>query len=145
MSSAPARADLPVGIWLDHTKRGAIELYPCAENICGRVVWMKNPLKASGEPFRDRRNPDASKQNRTICGMNLIGGLQPDGRGNLLEGWIYDPERGQEFSAQIMRESDNTLVVTGYLMMPTFGKSFRWTKAPADIERCKPIVDAAQG
>jgi len=133
----------PKGIWLDQTKRGAIEIYDCGKALCGRVVWMKNPLKPSGKPVVDGRNPKTSLRTRTICGMKMMGGLRSTGARTWGDGWIYDPERGQEFSLKVTQRGADRLTVTGYILSPTFGKSFSWTRAPEDIGRCKPTVDAA--
>ncbi len=135
----------PEGIWLDHTKRGAIEIFKCGRSLCGRVVWMKKPLKPSGKPFRDLRNSDQSQRQRTICGMQMIGGLRKSGARTWSDGWIYDPERGQQFSLKLTQRGGDRLTVTGYLLSPAFGKSFAWTRAPKDVGRCAPVVKAATG
>ncbi|MGI9407165.1 MAG: DUF2147 domain-containing protein [Hyphomicrobiaceae bacterium] len=142
--ATPAKAATdPVGIWLDHTKRGAVEIYSCGAHLCGRVVWMKNHLKSSGEPFRDRRNPKKSQRDRTICGMKMLGRLRASGSKKWSGGWIYDPERGKSFDVVIRARGANQLKVTGYLFSPAFGKTFTWTRAPEDIGRCAPKVEAA--
>ncbi|MEL6421508.1 MAG: DUF2147 domain-containing protein [Pseudomonadota bacterium] len=141
-SSASAVAS-PLGVWLDHTQRGAIELYECGASVCGRVVWMKNPLKENGRPVLDGRNPEAARRDRPICGMKIIGKLRRQGDGTWDGGWIYSPERGQEFSVRIIQRSAEALEVTGYIMAPTFGQTFRWTRAPDNIGACAPIVEAA--
>lgn len=141
-TTAATASDLK-GIWLDHTARGAVEIYDCGSSICGRLVWMKNPIKPSGEPFRDKRNSEPSLRNRTICGIQLIGRLRPDGAGDWGGGWIYDPERGQRFDLKVSQQGTNRLTITGYLVNPIFGKSFNWTRAAEDIGRCAPAVKAA--
>ncbi len=132
----------PVGIWLDHTKRGAVEIYTCGSALCGRIIWMKAPIKPSGVPFRDLRNPKKSLRQRTICGLKMIGRLQKTGRRVWDGGWIYDPERGKAFDLQLKWQSTDRLTITGYLFSPAFGKTFGWTRAPDDIGRCAPEVEA---
>lgn len=142
-ASGNADGQGPEGVWFDHTKRGAVEIFKCGRALCGRIVWMKNPLKPSGKPFRDLRNSDKSLRNRTICGMQMIGELRKTGRRTWQGGWIYDPERGQSFSLQVIQRGKDRLTITGYLLAPAFGKSFRWVRAPEDVDRCEETVKAA--
>src|SRR4029077_14920970 len=37
----PAAASGPTGVWIDHTGRGAVEIFECAGGLCGRIVWLK--------------------------------------------------------------------------------------------------------
>ena len=30
----------PLGVWLDHTGRGAVEITKCVDAVCGKVVWV---------------------------------------------------------------------------------------------------------
>ena len=60
-AQAPA-ADV-TGLWIDHTGQGAVEIAPCGDRICGRVVWLKNPSHKS-------------KSGKLICGTQILGDLQ---------------------------------------------------------------------
>ena len=51
----PAAASGPTGVWIDHTGRGAVEIFECAGGLCGRIVWLK----------------DAG--NKSVCGTQIIG------------------------------------------------------------------------
>ena len=58
------------GLWIDHTGQGAVEIAPCGDRICGRVVWLKNP-------------GHKSKSGKLICGTQILGDLQAASRQRL--------------------------------------------------------------
>lgn len=144
-ASLPAEAQQPsptlleAGVWVNDLGDGAVEIYICqdkANRLCGRIVWLKEPLNAQGVPKRDRYNPKESMQNRPICGLPVLGNLARESDGGFDSGWIYDPKAGKSYSAAIRLAQRDQLVVTGYLGMKFMGKSFTWTRAPADLPRC---------
>ena len=121
-SLSAAAADV-TGTWLDHTGQGAVEIRPCGETMCGRVVWLKNPMHKS-------------RSGRPICGAQILGNLHRGDPNTWSSGWIYNPEDEERFSAEIKLENDNTLLVTGYLGIKLLGETFTWKRAPADLKRC---------
>ena len=44
-----------LGIWIDHTGRGGVELKECGSNLCGHLVWLKEGTDKRG------------------CGLQIIG------------------------------------------------------------------------
>lgn len=131
-----AAADVPeVGVWIDHDGKGAIEIKPCGPALCGNIVWIKNPVNDQGQPLFDRRNPDEAKRNRPICGLPVIGNLRRMSDG-WDEGWIYSPEEGSQYDLALKAASKDKLVVTGYKGVKLFSKTFTWTRAPADFQKC---------
>lgn len=139
--SADAQIQSPeLGVWVDDTGAGAVEIYPCIQKpdrLCGRIVWLREPLNAEGKPKRDRYNPNAERQNQPICGLGVLGNLGPVSEGGFDGGWIYDPKVGKSYSAAIQLQNRDRLVVTGYLGLRFMGKSFAWTRAPAELVRCE--------
>ena len=148
--AAPAAAQTPssvTGIWCDSAGEGAIEMAPCGNRMCGRIVWLKNPLNAEGRPLFDRHNPDTAQQSRLICGLQVLRDLQPLTDGSWGRGIVYDPKKGAENEASIKPLGGGKLMLTGYGLFG-LSKSFEWTRAPDDLPRCgaKPIqADAAPG
>ena len=94
MYSAAACAQtslLETGVWIDDSGNGAVEIYVCAERadrLCGRIVWLREPLNAQGVPKRDRYNPKESLQTRPICGLPILGNLARMQEGGFDNGWI---------------------------------------------------------
>src|SRR5262249_32041044 len=129
LAAATAVAQSPAigvnGVWIDHTGQGAVEIGPCGSLTCGRVVWLKNPNHKS-------------KSGKLICGTQILGDLQARPNGEWEEGWIYNPEDEERFSAALKLENSNTLLVTGYLGIKILGETFTWKRATAPLDRCAP-------
>jgi uncharacterized protein (DUF2147 family) len=117
------------GVWIDHTGQGAVEIAPCGNRLCGRVVWLKNP---------DHK----SRTGKRICGAQILGDLRREGAKAWGDGWIYNPEDEERFSAAIELAGANTLKVTGYLGIRFVGETFTWTRATTTLERCAGAIDA---
>ena len=137
LTATPADARQNVsGVWYDDSGKGAIELYGCGPRLCGRIVWLKQPLGKSGQPLRDAYNPSPDRRQRPICGLEIISEVaaQPDGSWD--GGSIYDPKVGKSYDVSIERASNNQLRVTGYLGVKLFGKTFVWRRAPQGLPKC---------
>ncbi len=140
LASESAAARPEIGIWYDDSGQGAVEVYICADNpnrLCGRIIWLKEPLNAEGVAKHDRYNPDPANQDRPICGLPILWGLGLMSDGTFDGGKIYDPKTGKTYSVALKLAQSDKLVVTGYLGVKMLGKSFTWTKAPADLPRCE--------
>lgn len=141
----PAPAPAPaaptfVGIWYDDTGEGAVEILPCGEHLCGRIVWLKNPLdNKTGRPHIDDLNPQSARRNRPICGLQIIGDLKLQSSGSWDAGWIYDPKVGKSYDVEIKLRSPDRLIVTGYLGTKFLSESYTWTRAPANLKRCDAV------
>jgi uncharacterized protein (DUF2147 family) len=111
------------GVWIDHTGQGAVEIAPCGNRVCGRVVWLKNPehRSVSGKP---------------ICGAQVLGDLRKEGRNVWESGWIYNPEEEERFSAALELANADTLMVTGYLGIKLLGETFTWKRATTSLQSC---------
>jgi uncharacterized protein (DUF2147 family) len=136
--TANARID-GTGVWYDDSGRGAVHMQPCGnanQSMCGYIVWLKDPLKASGKPLTDALNPDPRNRNRPICGLQVIGQLKPQTDGSWDNGWIYDPKQGQSFDVAVRRLDEDKLQITGYLGAKFLGKTFVWRRAPQSLDLC---------
>jgi uncharacterized protein (DUF2147 family) len=111
------------GLWIDHTGQGAVEIAPCGDRVCGKVVWLKNPKHKS-------------KSGKLICGSQILGDLRKQARNLWESGWIYDPEDEERFNASLELAGANTLRVTGYLGIKMLGETYIWKRATAILERC---------
>ena len=108
----------PVGVWLNDTGRGAIEIKPCGNGLCGHVVWVEDHNDADG------------------CGRQIIGDAIEVSRGVWDGGWIYSPERKRRYDVELTPLDPERLKVVGYAGSKLFSKSMVWTRAPADLKRC---------
>ena len=121
--------DGPIGLWIDHTGRGAVEIVPCATELCGRIVWMKDPLDKRGKPFVDSQNSDKARRGSPICGLQIIGGLKQQRDGSWDNGWIYDPEQGESFDLEVRLLQEQVLQVKGYKVVKFLNETFKWQRA----------------
>ena len=109
----------PLGVWIDNTGRGAVEIKPCAgNNLCGHVVWVRNSKDIKG------------------CGRQIIGAARPIGSKGMHQGWIYSPEKKQRYDVEFVPSGADQLRVTGYAGIKLFSRTMYWTRASSDLVRC---------
>ena len=119
LATAPAlAADAPLGVWVNDTGRGAIEIKQCGDKLCGHVVWVKDTADVEG------------------CGRQIIGDVTSSGGGVWGDGWIYSPERKRNYNVELTPQKDGTLKVKGFAGVSFLARTMVGTKAPADLGRC---------
>jgi uncharacterized protein (DUF2147 family) len=124
LSAGAARAEsTPLGVWIDHTGRGAVEISDCGGNLCGHVAWVKDTKDTDG------------------CGAQIIGNVKPVGGNTWDNGWIYDPDRDEKFDVEIKPVGDDKLRVTGYAGIKWLSETMTWKRAPADLQKCSKGSD----
>jgi uncharacterized protein (DUF2147 family) len=119
LSVSAARAETsPLGLWIDHTGRGAVEITQCGDKLCGHVAWLK-----------DAANADA-------CGEQILGDLKPVGGGVWDHGWIYDPDAESKYDVEVTPLGPDKLRVVGYAGTKFLSETMTWRRAPADLPKC---------
>ena len=118
--ASPSFAAEPIGLWYDHTGRGAVEIVKCGSNLCGKLVWLKNPGHKQG------------------CGLQIIGNVKPVSSGVWDGGWIIDPEKdlNTKYSVELTLLNPKSLKVVGYMGSKFFSETMMWKRAPDDLKRC---------
>ncbi len=132
MSGLPVLADQSpdgsaTGFWLTQDKDGVVEIYPCEGYLCGRFHWLKEDSLQN--PSLDDKNPNPALRTRPLCGMQFLGGFEPQSQGSYTGGWIYSPRHGSKFSARISLKNPDLLELHGYMFIPFLGDSQLWTRA----------------
>ena len=125
------------GRWITPDQAGIVEVAACGNSLCGIIAWLKDPLGEDGRPAVDRSNPKAELRQRPLCGLQIMGGFKPAANGGWEDGWIYDPETGKTYTANVSMEGAN-LRLRGYVGIPLFGETQLWSRAPAGAPSCKP-------
>jgi uncharacterized protein (DUF2147 family) len=119
ISAVPALAQglSPQGLWqAGDTGESKIEIAPCGDALCGRIVWMRDPADEVGQPKLDVNNPDPASQSQPLLGLTIISELRPSAsKRNQWEGVIYNPEDGKSYSVFI-RPKPGALDVEGCLL-----------------------------
>ena len=108
----------PIGVWIDHTGRGAVEITNCGGKLCGRIVWVKDPAHSEG------------------CHFQVIGDVKPIAGNKWDGGWIINPDKdpNTKYDVEITLLSDERLKVLGYMGTKFLSETMTWTRAPADLK-----------
>jgi len=124
-----------LGPWNTPGNKSKIELYNCDDMICGKIVWLKEPLYPADDPGgsggkqkTDRNNPEKELQDRALLGLNILQGFKPDGEGKWAGGTVYDPDNGKTYKCKIKMKDPDTLEVRGYIGISLLGRTSVWTR-----------------
>ena len=127
-TSAGAQSPTPVGVWLHVNKRIQVEIAPCGDRLCGKMIWFRWPNDAQGLPLVDLKNADPALRTRPLLGLTILYGLRRTGERTWEEGRIYNPDDGTDYRALMSIQDDGTLRVRAYVLVPLLGKTFIWTR-----------------
>ena len=119
----------PKGVWLNEKQDSHVRIYACPDDedeLCGEIVWLKNPLGKDGKPRRDVKNENESLRGRQILGVQVIMGLEYEGDGEWEDGEIYNPRDGESYDAELEEIDANTLKVSGCIWF--LCESETWTR-----------------
>ncbi|MEM8833857.1 MAG: DUF2147 domain-containing protein [Pseudomonadota bacterium] len=128
----------PEGLWLTENERSVIKVEKCGEamhKLCGSIHWI-----IEGGMQKDSKNPDESKRNQPMCGLQIIKGLkQSPYKPNIWrDGEIYKADDGDTYDAKIEMVDENTMELRGYMSISLLGKSQTWTRVDAKkYPRCQ--------
>jgi len=137
-----SEADVVLGVWLTGDGKAKVEVYRCDENYCGRIIWLRDPLK-EGKPAVDDKNPEEQLRGRPVLGLTLMREFAYEGDRVWSGGKVYDPESGNDYSGKITLTDESTLDLRGYVLLPLFGRTETWKRvtepvSPADSVRTAP-------
>jgi uncharacterized protein (DUF2147 family) len=122
-----APGDAVLGQWLTEGDKAVVQIFRCEDRYCGKIVWLKEPKNPDGSDILDSENPDPSKRNRTVLGLNLVWGFRYSESQGWVDGSIYDPDNGKTYSCKMSLEGD-TLKVRGYVGISLFGRTTVWKR-----------------
>jgi uncharacterized protein (DUF2147 family) len=110
-------SDKIMGVWMNPYSSVAVEIAPCAEKVCGRVVW------ASKDANDDARDAGVDK----LIGTELLEGYTSRGDGTW-KGTVYVPDLKGHFSSTIKSQGPSTLKISGCLLGGFICKSQEWQR-----------------
>ncbi len=126
---APARAADISGVWLTNTADAQIRMAKCGANMCGTIIWLKQPKDANGMPLTDAKNPDPAKRSRPMIGTMIALDFHPDfDNSERFVGQFYNADDGQTYNGSIAARGPDELAVTGCLLI--FCQTQTWTRVP---------------
>jgi uncharacterized protein (DUF2147 family) len=122
IATTPLHAAQPIGgRWATVEGKAIVEIAPCGNNVCGRIVKIVKPTP--GRPHTDVENPDPKLRGKPLEGLAILSNFS-DG-GSHWKGTIYDPESGKSYNSKVSRNGDGTLKVQGCIAF--FCKTQTWT------------------
>lgn len=128
-NSAAQDGDALIGVWEPSHGKARVKIEKIADKYYGKIVWLKEPNDPeTGEPKKDKNNPDESMRSAPLRGYRLLKDFTYSGNGEWAEGTIYDPENGNTYSCVIKLKDENTLDIRGYIGVKTFGRTDIWKR-----------------
>jgi len=109
----------PVGQWLTEDRGGVIDIFPCGQALCGRIVGMSEPLRPDGSVPKDHAG-------QPKCGLAILQQGTPDGSGE----WsarITDPDDGSQWNCLLSVDRQGRLHLRGYVLLPLLWQTQIWT------------------
>jgi uncharacterized protein (DUF2147 family) len=131
-AAAPLTSPSLLGDWITPNK-SIVEVYSCDKAICMRIAHVD---AAVGHTV-DGLNPDPSKRDRRLCGLEIGSGFMPKDAAHAEGGRLYDPNSGNTYSGTLALTDDSTLKLRGYVGISLFGRTEVWHRAAAAPESCK--------
>jgi uncharacterized protein (DUF2147 family) len=117
-----------IGTWWNTEKDAKIEVYRCGGKLCGKVIWLKDPIR-NGAPVKDENNSESAKKNRQIMGLEILSDFKFDGKDRWTGGQAYDPKSGKSYTSYLRLKNPKELELRGYIGSPIFGRTVLWIKA----------------
>lgn len=125
-SSPPAP---PLGVWADDSGDSHIELYRCGEQLCGRLVWLREPNDANGKPKTDLHHPTPERRSQPLQNLIVLQNLSYNAENDRWEGGeIYDPNNGRTYSCYVSAAGKDKLEVKGYIGFSLIGRAHFWQR-----------------
>jgi uncharacterized protein (DUF2147 family) len=117
-----ATGDILQGEWL-LDGRVVVQIFDCADKVCGRILWLKVPRDPQGQLVLDKNNPNPALRNRPLCGLTILWNLQLASSDRWEDGWFYNPDDGRTYRVTAQLESSDTIIARIYVGVPLFGKT----------------------
>ena len=112
------KADDVLGVYWTPEKDGKIKIYKKGSQYYGKLIQGETPDRL------DKENPDPSKRNRKIVGLDLFKSFvwDPDDD-EWDDGTVYDPESGKTYDCYMwLEDNGQTLVAKGYIGISLIGR-----------------------
>ena len=118
------------GNWYNAEKTSKISIYKTTSgHYAGKIIWLKEPNDATGNPKVDNKNPDKSLRTRPLLNLVIVKALSPKGDNKYADGTIYDPKSGNTYSSKAELTSANTMKLRGFIGVSLVGRTEVWTRA----------------
>jgi len=134
-AAQPAQAAQPIlGIWHTEDNKSQVEIAPCGDKLCGKIIWLRDPLIQDpnegqvGAPRVDKKNPNEALRTHPVLGLQIVEGFVPSGENKWEGGTVYDPESGHTYKGKMWLASPQRLKMRGFIGISLFGRTTEWTR-----------------
>jgi uncharacterized protein (DUF2147 family) len=125
LSTAAAAMASPIaGTWHSPTKNGAVQVYDCGSQVCGRIV-DGDDVRANPD-IRDTKNKDEALRDRRVKGLVILQGFS-GGPTEWSGGSVYDPTSGNTYHGTLTLVDSNTMHLKGCIFGPLC-RTQTWTR-----------------
>ena len=91
------RAQSLVGTWLTQDGSSRVQFRSCAQNQCGYIVWLREPVDPeTGKARQDKFNSNDSLKSRSLVGLLMITDIAATTAG-AWEATLYNPRDGNSY------------------------------------------------
>jgi uncharacterized protein (DUF2147 family) len=125
VGAGAANAADVTGRWHTAEQGGIVEIIPCGDSVCGRLV-TSTKLAASPD-LKDIKNKNPALRSRLLRGLVVLQGFHRDGDG-WSGGQLYHPPSGSTYKGEIRLAAPDRLEVTGCIVAPLCQKQI-WLRA----------------
>jgi uncharacterized protein (DUF2147 family) len=117
------------GTWLTADSSSKIRFEPCAAALCGRLVWLRDPIDPqTGKPLLDKNNPDPGQRLRQLLGLLIFTDMRAIHPGE----WrakAYNAEDARTYDVELQLTAPDQLTLRGCGLGGLICRSERWTRS----------------
>lgn len=121
-------SDKIIGVWETGTGKARVKIIKSGNYFYGRIVWLKEPNNAEGNPKVDKNNPDETLRQTPLLGLRMLKSFEFKGDNLWEDGTIYDPESGSTYNCKITLEDENTMNIRGFIGVAALGRTDVWKR-----------------
>jgi uncharacterized protein (DUF2147 family) len=126
------------GVWLTEGGSAKLEIVPCGDKVCGKVIWLKHPtyVDSSDGPVGmekvDRKNSNPALRNHPIVGMQVMEGLSLE-KEWWRNGSCYDPQSGNTYQCKMRLTSPSELRLRGFIGISLIGRTYTLNREQSSL------------
>lgn len=125
----PDDGDKLIGVWEPSHGKARVKVEKIGTKYFGKIVWLREPEDpTTGQPKVDKNNPDEAMRSTPLKGYRLLKDFTYNGKGEWVDGTIYDPENGSTYSCVITLKDDNTMDIRGFIGVKALGRTDVWKR-----------------
>ncbi len=110
--------------------KSVVEIYKNGDSYEGKIVKLFRAQGDKPDPICDKCPTDDTRYNKKVLGMVIIKDMEMDD-GELDEGTILDPKKGEVYDCKIWLGDEGKLNVRGYVAF--FFRTQRWERYTGEI------------